>query len=553
MLLVTNSGMVFSAGEGAKGALGLGDEQDRDTPRLIDTLQNLAAGTAHIVAVRAVGRASMVLSAAGEVYSFGENHSSCLGVAQPIHGPGARGVREYLAPSHLLVPTRVNLIPYPVAAFDVSMRFSMFVTTTGLLYRCGNLDCLPTPVSSGGKFGAIMQATFLDDKPVRFRAVSCSDHHALLLSEDHRVYVMGKGLNSGEFGFALGTGQYVNAQMPTLISTLPTHLPIVQVSAREKTSFAIASDGRMFAWGQGALGRTDPPEVSEHQLVWMTAARQKEKKMINRAFPVEFRCSIAKTETSPVRMVEQTQEAGFAVAGFPMLIEDRFLQSNQAGASPFFLPSRSLIDHFGVTSYYGPNPLSCTLNVSMTQRVYKARVLSLGQRLAAATPGGHGRVMCDGCRCSPIVGARYSCEVCPDFDLCENCRTAGKPIGQHRPEHAMKKIDPPSSSKLDPSTLPPIKICWDLPYVPLDDSFFVWKYKRGDEGKSWSELIHDPHHPADQMFLLSNPSDPKLGEEMGMGFKGERVIEDLPEGQYVGVYQVGTHAAGVKDRHVLGS
>jgi len=37
----------------------------------------------------------------------------------------------------------------------------------------------------------------------------------------------------------------------------------------------------------------------------------------------------------------------------------------------------------------------------------------------------HSAVRCDGCNVSPIVGARFKCSVCPDFDLCGSCEAKG--------------------------------------------------------------------------------------------------------------------------------
>lgn len=37
----------------------------------------------------------------------------------------------------------------------------------------------------------------------------------------------------------------------------------------------------------------------------------------------------------------------------------------------------------------------------------------------------HYNVICDGCQAAPIVGKRFKCLVCPDFDLCETCELKG--------------------------------------------------------------------------------------------------------------------------------
>lgn len=33
----------------------------------------------------------------------------------------------------------------------------------------------------------------------------------------------------------------------------------------------------------------------------------------------------------------------------------------------------------------------------------------------------HKLVICDGCEVFPLVGIRYKCAVCEDFDYCETC------------------------------------------------------------------------------------------------------------------------------------
>ncbi|WAQ99088.1 SQSTM-like protein [Mya arenaria] len=52
----------------------------------------------------------------------------------------------------------------------------------------------------------------------------------------------------------------------------------------------------------------------------------------------------------------------------------------------------------------------------------------------------HRGVVCDGCQIGPIVGPRYKCMTCPDYDLCRGCEGAGLHV-----EHDMIKITEPAS------------------------------------------------------------------------------------------------------------
>merc|ERR1711892_40380 len=50
----------------------------------------------------------------------------------------------------------------------------------------------------------------------------------------------------------------------------------------------------------------------------------------------------------------------------------------------------------------------------------------------------HAGVTCDVCEKTPIIGSRYKCVVCPDFDLCGSCEAAGR-----HPCHNMMRISNP--------------------------------------------------------------------------------------------------------------
>jgi len=51
----------------------------------------------------------------------------------------------------------------------------------------------------------------------------------------------------------------------------------------------------------------------------------------------------------------------------------------------------------------------------------------------------HFGVVCDGCNQSPLVGQRFKCTVCPDYDLCEKCNAKGAELHNHPMENIQPK------------------------------------------------------------------------------------------------------------------
>lgn len=54
----------------------------------------------------------------------------------------------------------------------------------------------------------------------------------------------------------------------------------------------------------------------------------------------------------------------------------------------------------------------------------------------------HEGIRCDGCKISPVIGDRYKCVICPDFDYCSNCES------RNEHNHPFIKISNPEQAKM---------------------------------------------------------------------------------------------------------
>jgi hypothetical protein len=109
-----------------------------------------------------------------------------------------------------------------------------------------------------------------------------------------------------------------------------------------------------------------------------------------------------------------------------------------------------------------------------------ATALSSAPSPAAASSASSSQVVhvgihCDACKAMPIVGVRYKCTICHDYDNCERCESSGA----HTPSHAMMKIKTPvtiasTSSNTVTVSLDTPKRSQVVVAPPLPEAEFVW-------------------------------------------------------------------------------
>lgn len=67
--------------------------------------------------------------------------------------------------------------------------------------------------------------------------------------------------------------------------------------------------------------------------------------------------------------------------------------------------------------------------------------------ITANLVAGHFGIACDGCNLKPIVGERYKCNECGDYDLCGECKEKGIHY-----QHAFTQYATPLSNLIDQRT-----------------------------------------------------------------------------------------------------
>ena len=105
----------------------------------------------------------------------------------------------------------------------------------------------------------------------------------------------------------------------------------------------------------------------------------------------------------------------------------------------------------------------------------------------------HDGIKCDGCGQCPLIGARYKCTVCADFDLCQSCE--GRSM--HPAEHALIKSKHAITASNPVATTPS-----STSYVP--GAFGTWR-SRAVTAKS-QESSNFRESPSDTQMMQGNPA-----------------------------------------------
>ena len=229
---LTADGLVYVCGYVGQGQLGVGNTEGRVVPTLVrgelqgrKVLQVVAAaGAFHTVCV----------TGDGAVFAFGNNGDGQLGLGD---------TEDRLVPTLL----RGELENKSVMQVAAGSEHSVFVTADGL-FVCGRntngrlgvggTECrlVPTPVT-----GQLQGKTAV--------YLAAGDHHTLCITADGSLFSWGSD-GSGQLGVADTEERHV----PTLVTGLQGKR-VVHVAAGAVHTICSTSDGSVFAWGAGDVGK----------------------------------------------------------------------------------------------------------------------------------------------------------------------------------------------------------------------------------------------------------------------------------------------------------
>ena len=288
-LALTTAGHVYAWGDNANGQLGLGTPPTAEAPAVPDTtvrrVPTRVPGLDGVVAIAAGFDHALLLKSDGSVLSMGDNAAGQL-------GDGSTADRSWPAPVQGL---RDVIQVAAGSAHSLALRRDGRVLAWGR-NQYGNL---------GAGASDTMPHTSPQEVPgvERVIALASGRDHTLALRDDGTVLAW--GLNAtGQVGSGTSGG---NVLTPTVVlragDPAGALSGVEQVAADGNLSFAVMRDGRVFAWGQGALGQ-----------LGMGALESGDRDLTNRASASEVR--IAEADRAHFNVVELEPSAGGGVFAY---------------------------------------------------------------------------------------------------------------------------------------------------------------------------------------------------------------------------------------------
>ncbi|KAM6548662.1 hypothetical protein CsatB_020338 [Cannabis sativa] len=247
-VVLTTDGQVFTWGYGGFGALGHSVYTRELLPRLVE---GSWSGKIHHIATS--GTHTAAITDSGELYIWGRDEGEGRLGLGPNRGPNEGGGYS--------VPSKVNLLPVPVAAVSCGGFFTMALTEDGKIWNWGGVDITNSnyELGRGDNIGGWKPTLVTSLEDVRIIQIASGGYHSLALTDDGKVLSWGHG-GHGQ----LGHSSISSCKTPEVIEALANER-VVYIACGGSSSAAVTDDGKLFMWGNSKDSQLGVPGLPEVQ------------------------------------------------------------------------------------------------------------------------------------------------------------------------------------------------------------------------------------------------------------------------------------------------
>jgi len=240
-LALASSGRIFAWGANSFGKLGNGTTVASNVPVLVD-ITGILAGK-RVVSIAAGDAHSLALTADGQVAAWGSNAYGQLGNGGPS-----------VSFTAIAVARDGELASKTVTAVAAGLFHNVALVSDGTLIAWGANSS--GQLGNGNKTNAGVPVAVLSNGALAGKtviAIAAGASHTLALTADGRVFSWGSNV-SGQLGY--GSSSPSSSSSPAAISGggLIAGNTVVAIAAGANHSLAVTSDGKVYAWGNGASG-----------------------------------------------------------------------------------------------------------------------------------------------------------------------------------------------------------------------------------------------------------------------------------------------------------